>query len=34
MKEGFEKNHNSIEDLRKRVKAQNEKIKDLRYDYR
>ena len=32
MKEGFEKNRNSIEDLRKRVKAQNEKIKDLRYD--
>lgn len=32
IKEDFEENHNSIEDLRKRVKTQNEEIKDLRYD--
>ena len=32
IKEDFEENHNSIEDLRKIVKAQNEEIKDLRND--
>lgn len=32
IKEDFEENHNTIEDLRKRVKLQNEEIKDLRYD--
>ena len=32
IKEDFEENHNSIEDLRKRVKLQNEEIKDLRCD--
>lgn len=32
IKEDFEENHNSIEDLRKRVKLQNEEINDLRYD--
>ena len=32
IKEDFEENHNSIEDLRKRVKLQNEEIKDLKYD--
>ena len=32
IKEDFEENHNSIGDLRKRVKAQNEQINDLRYD--
>ena len=32
IKEDFEENHNSIEDLRKRVKLQNEEIKDLQYD--
>ena len=30
-KQEFEENHNSIEDLRKRVKLQNEEINDLRY---
>ena len=30
IKEDFEENHNSIEDLRKRVKLQNEEINDLR----
>lgn len=29
IKEDFEENHNSIEDLRKRVKTQNEEINDL-----
>ena len=32
IKEDFKENHNSIEDLRKRVKLQNEEINDLRYD--
>ena len=32
IKEDFEENHKSIEDLRKRVKLQNEEIKDLQYD--
>lgn len=32
IKEDFEENHNSIEDLRKRVKLQNEEINDLRCD--
>lgn len=32
IKEDFEENHNSIEDLRKRVKVQNEESKDLKYD--
>lgn len=32
IKEDFEENHNTIEDLRKRVKLQNEEIKDLKYD--
>ena len=32
IKEDFEENHNTIEDLRKRVKLQNEEIKDLQYD--
>ena len=32
IKEDFEENHNSIEDLRKIVKAQTEEIKDLRND--
>lgn len=32
IKEDFEENHNTIEDLRKRVKLQNEEIKDLEYD--
>ena len=32
IKEDFEENHNSIENLRKRVKTQNEEINDLRYD--
>lgn len=30
IKEDFEENHNTIEDLRKRVKLQNEEIKDLK----
>lgn len=32
IKEDFEENHNSIENLGKRVKNQNEEINDLRYD--
>lgn len=32
IKEDFEENHNSIEDLRKRVKLQNEEINYLRCD--
>lgn len=32
IKENFEGNHNTIEDLRKRVRLQNEEINDLKYD--
>ena len=32
IKEDFEENHDTIEDLRKRVRSQNEEINDLRYD--
>lgn len=32
IKEDFEENHNTIKDLRKKVKLQNEEIKNLKYD--
>lgn len=32
IKEDFEENHNAIEDLRKKVRLQNEEITDLRYN--